>query len=55
VDDDIESEDISDMMQKVVRQELISFQTKIAAMMSEQLEEIKALKKEVEELRKSIA
>jgi hypothetical protein len=46
VDYDIESENISDMVQKVVRQELISFQSKVADMMSEQLGEIR---KEMEE------
>jgi hypothetical protein len=55
VDSEPESEDISDAVQKVVKQELISFRSEVANIMSKQLEEIRALRKEIEELRKSIA
>lgn len=51
----MESEDISDMVQKVVKQELIAFQSTFVDMMSEQLEahrkEMEELRKEMEELR----
>lgn len=56
VDRDSESEDISEVIQRVVKQELQSFQNQVAAMISEQLQEqakeIRALRKEIEKLRK---